>query len=422
MKNLKTKKFWAFGAALIALAPLASCSNEEAVTAPEPYVDPAPEGYQTIQIEIPGYAEQIGSRAQMDVNGTEGNISELWLIAFPVENESGQSTGQFFIQDLQQSGTLEGNSTQWKQPGTATVQLKLGTYNIYVLANINDYISVSTNKISGTNITSSTRSKVENLTLNFSDFSGNQIIPKDKLPMVCNYTDIQRATGSSTTPQAITSGKFVVDGTTGTKLYAPMSLLCAKVRYTVLFELAQSSFFSASGVDFTGAKIYNVATKETWPTASTLTVDDYNTEATAINLGRYTWDSSTDDLVKSYKDISDVSANNGAPANLTVTSTDWNSDADTQRVWQGIVYVLENKSGSSKTTAIQMQAASGSNIKIDDITAANPKGVFTFSDIACGNFYDVVAELKTPETLNFDVNVYVQVNPWTYVPSPVLPW
>lgn len=423
MKNLKTKKFWALGAALIALAPLASCSNEEAVTAPDPYVDPAPEGYATVNIVIPNMV--VGSRADGtgDVFATdaEATISneDLWLCAF-----SAGGAAETKMVKLSGSPVGHTSATDYKEY-SSQVQLREGEYHMYVIANVNEYIT--TNKITEN---TTDESYLKEMLLNFSSLSTNKGISKTNLPMACDYLEIQR--GPSATKSKVPDGKFTVKKNEDNTLWADMDLLCAKVRFTVLFDMndnkfSAENFQSPATVDYTdNATGSNIRSKTYWDTDED---DDYDGAEPSdlqnnISLAMYKADLSTDTqgtLFSQYENLKADTPAANKPADFTAagSTANWNNDTDKKRAWQGIVYLPENM--SQKKTTIKLNPKDGANIGIKNNSGADI-GIFTLDELERGNYYDVVAKLISPNTYYVNVSVYVRVKPWVYVPSAAVPW
>ena len=428
MKNLKSLKFMALGLGIFALAPLASCSNEDNVKAPESYVDPAPEGYATVNIVIPNMLDNSSRAGSVNVTDAEASINndDLWLCAFATSDTDNTAATQVIqlTSSNRDGSTVIGkdkdNSNDW---GKYIVQLKEGTYRIYVVANVNEYL---TTKISSSTTTEST---VTDMLLNFGTILSTTSATKNKgieethLPMACMNTEIKK--GTATTP--VSEGKFVVAKSateSDNNIYAELTLLCAKVRYTVLFDVETAeNFTSQAGIDYGSADAKSVRQQTYFDFSKDASAEATNKsylDLPGIQLNKYDMSvSGQADLFASYKSLD---GNATAPlANFSTTKTSWddtNADNDKKRAWQGIVYLPENKETSTNKTYIKLNPATGANISLE-----TGKGEFTFSEgLVRGNYYDIVANLITPNTYFVTVNVYVKVKPWIYNPSAVVNW
>lgn len=408
MKNLKFKKFWAIGAAMLVLAPLASCSNEEAVEDPDPIV----QDENTLTIIIPQMvAAPAESRVEASVSNDEAKISELYVVAY--DYNGGDESTPVIFQDIKASKDASQNGGVASPDYTGFTDyakykltgVKAGDYLIYVVANMTTYSSLSKE---------TTKQQMADLILNFRDVASAKCIAGNNIPMVCMPKEIKK---NSTEFNDATNGKFTFSEDNNT-LYADLTMLCAKVRYTVLFDKTDdpnNKFYYIKDVDFTNVVLSNVKNQTYLSADKTETV---TTESGTISLGqpqRYKKDSTN---WNSYWNLT-----NGAstvPDNFGATyetgSFDDNEDTgDKQRAWQGIVYIPENKETSSENqTTFTFTPTIGS-----DINASNCK--FT-RDFQRGNFYDVVAKLQSTSGLFFDVAVYVKVKPWTYTTSGVTTW
>lgn len=403
----KTFKFWAYGAAMLALAPLASCSNEEAVSLPE--FPTAPEGYSNIVLSIDGLT---GTRAdEKTAPVTETTIKDLWFCAFPTDDSP---TAEKLVVNL--FGTTDADfqspiPTSWDK--YKSVQLKNGKYHVYVLANVNDYLTTAISP-------SSSESDITGIELKFANSSDNGLVEAlnapvatQYLPMLCKNTEMQTSPTTQTSPATtLSDGVLTVSG--DIYLYANLTLLVSKVRYTILFDLDTYSkeIYDATDVDFTQTNVANNVRKTTKYTAENPTASTFYLNNVSIPLDKRAYP--TTDLGK----YTSITSQDTPPADLGTTNV-WTEAATThQRAWQGMVYLPENA----------VESNSGQTLKTQFVFTPNPganlkSGVHNFDlKLERGHFYDVVMQLTKEGQSKYDVRVYAKVKPWVYDPSIVDTW
>lgn len=427
MNNLKTVKFWALGAALLALSPLASCSSESDndLTTPEE-VKINPDGTIPVTLSIP--ISEFTTRATEAATNDEAKVTDLWLCAFPKSKGDNEYEGQKFIQNLITSDSPvikheDKNSYEdTDYTNDFTVNLRPGKYKFYVLANFtgNNYVSP------GSITSASEAASIEALVINFEghfDTSGKGL---SSIPMACLHSDIKEAPNGPA-KGSDENNEIEIGYNKSNKIYAGMSMLCAKVRYTILFDHTDfSNKFTTvdSHVDYTSITGSNVR-KQTY-----LSIGNENTKTYEDNLGltfsKYTEPSEEsakstfNNLFSGFKSLSDTPT---TPALADFSSIEaakvmGSFSNEEKRVWQGTVYLPENRVSESYTkitftpdTGIGEQKEDGSK----DI------GYFQ-QEFLRGNYYDVVAKVVSPSEYYYDVTVYVKVNPWTYHSSAAIEW
>lgn len=406
-KTFRTANYLALGAFLLTLAPLASCSNEEAVE-PAPEVTPArplAPGEETIvEISIPGLTDSA-TRATVDASDTEATINSLYFFAFPTTGSSGELVAVNLKEKTPGSVGTSSYGTGY------SVTMKAGKYNVYVVANLNNYL---TEAIS----TSTPKATLDALVLNFSNLKNDKGIKSNDIPMACKPGNIKYQVGDSGSPAEVVGDEFELSSS-NTKLYADLTMLCAKVRYTILFDLTDysSDVHYATGVTFTSKQASNVQKEAGWIADATSSIE----EAFDIPFGDKIYPDSDTDLYKYIKDPNNenttgIDKQNTPPADLAnfangVTLTD-NEDTK-KRAWQGTIYIPEN---ATDTEASQTTFTFTAN------PDGNFKGGAFKGKFERGNFYDFVAKITQAKVEFSDVNVYVKVNPWTYKPQEIAEW
>lgn len=333
------------------------------------------------------------TRAANDISEKEGQINDLWIYVFKkngsentyslVAEESGKDIAKNFSSNLSQT------YQDYK------LNLTDGTYKIYLLGNVTEYSNEA--ELKGLN----TISAIENLQLSFTG-----ALSGEKLPMAC--LSAINTTGNF----SATDNSEVTINSDSKTIYADMSFLCSKVRYTILFDNTQGSGSSAGisasfgdkVVDFnSNVEIKNIADKEKVGTNV-----DFDTNTGNASL-----------YPRVYGDTGSEAAD------LTGDRTDW---TENKRAWQGIVYLPENNKSNEadKTTLTFTGKCLASN-------AANAEALYSISHeialvpehssctdsnksgnhgIKRGRLYDLTFKVASYEGLD----VTITESDWTPVP------
>lgn len=317
---------------------------------------------------------------------SEGGIDNLWFFAYPIE-EDGKLKGEKKITSLSGHVSLNITTAPEGYKGYTVGQFKTGKYHIYLLANFERYLDPNT--------LSADLSEVDlrKLVLNFST---NKKLEKGHLPMYCLNTEIKNdAIGEAVDSK---NGVFEinVDENNETKgapsIYADLTFLCSKVRYTVLFDKTEKGFSNQfeNLVDLTGSdvKAQNLSSEIALTSEGTVTNTSSWYETSKLSKVVYPEENSL------YFNIKTANAES-APANLSElsgTTSTWRNT--NQRAWQGVVYLPENLSDNP------------SNITISNVSNVElPENLeFPAIQMERGKMYDFVAKLKKTD-IEFDLNV-----------------
>ena len=308
------------------------------------------------------------SRAEekdMDTKAKEGDIHSLWLLAYNTDNSDYN-----VIRQLQSSGQLTHEYSEYR------IEFKPGKYRIYVVANLDKYI---TGEISA----STEESYLEKLILNFSpDKLPNTT---DGLPMACLPAQVDGAD---------TNGCITVEAGTTKTIQTDLTFLCAKVRYTILFDNSEGGFsreaFGSSTVTFNTASLTGVR-KETPLTDAVNALD-----------GAFEVDLNDPKVINDSKDLNDL-----ADPGFTPSAT------GAQRAWQGTMYLPENLLTGARTI-LHLGATldgNGANLSYtvklpkNDNETASPKNTLTR-----GHFYDLVGRVTT---IGDQIDITASVADWT---------
>lgn len=155
-----------------------------------------------------------------DATSDEAKVTSLWLLAYPVVDSEGETLVQ----------KLNTNTDQLTHDyKDYSVEIKLGTYHMYVVANVPEINYQTTAKYSD-------EDELKALLLKYKDEANNSIVlpsastSGNGLPMVCEYQNIKTtADGDDVGTDGITIDK-------ATTVYANLTFACVKVRYTLVFD------------------------------------------------------------------------------------------------------------------------------------------------------------------------------------------
>ena len=302
----------------------------------------------------------------LDVELGEGSIKTLWLLAYNTDNRDYN-----VIRQLQSSGQLTHEYSEYR------IEFKPGKYRIYVVANLDQYIA--------TNISASTEeSYLENLILNFSpDKPPNTA---DGLPMACLPAEVD---GTDT------DGIITVEAGKTKEILTDLTFLCAKVRYTILFDNSDGGFsreaFGASTVTFNSASLTGVIPST--PLTGAVNTPDGAFEVDPIDLK----------AVNDSKDLNDL-----ADPGFTPSAT------GAQRAWQGTMYLPENLLPGARTV-LHLGATldgNGANlsytVKLPNNVGAS--GSSPENTLTRGHFYDLVGRVTT---VGDQIDITASVADWT---------
>ncbi|MCH5239662.1 MAG: hypothetical protein J1F38_05520 [Muribaculaceae bacterium] len=451
---------------LLMVPVLAGCRNSDNES-PDFKV---PEGMTQLTLLLPDYqtgAAQFGTRAFDPLE--EGYMSNLYVIAIKyadldddgnVIKEYQMNEGVVYTYALNPVG--EKFKYGQNDYHIFNVALYPGKYKFAVLANVDLYLWRA-KKISDFRLEQDLR----DIVLYFSE--DTPLVPYH-LPMVCLPEEIKYSVenDSGEYPEA----KLVDQNTPlvtlekgkSTHIFADMNFLCAKVRYTILFDKTPNGISEAFGNSWirfnvddrlkpiatnirSWTKILDPATKgdkvlieNDFILSSDISSadDEEKTDGATgasysanrgwwnMSIDRYKWSEEGENYPKGPK--SELTPWDGS-------LDDWIESK--QKVWQGIVYLPENLyNGKSKTTRLEFPYHTRLNSleETPEVLADNPKVIYLFgNDVeskfeglngedysdAQGSyigldrdyFYDVVAKVTNPDG-NMAVQVFVSIIPW----------
>ena len=325
MKNSAKNIF----AGIVCALSLAACSDEIG------FRDSDPTEREGIVLKIPVISQEDFSTGTRALSEGEGVVKDLHLYVFQLQDGQSESDDSKYSIVDEYKGTditnLTSLSTAYQE---ITLNLGPGTYRIYLLGNVANYLKSSGTDYNFAGLT--TISAIKSLDIPFTE----AITLEKGLPMVC-MSSIQK----STTDPAVSVGDNESVSITanevneGTNLYCDMSFICSKVRYTILFDNTQGSEGIQAGVsaafgkhvaDFSGVSITKVAPHTNLATEATSFTTDLKTLSGSLTQYAYPDEAGYPSITSS---------------DLTTAASDANKCA-----WQGVAYLPENNVTDSKTT------------------------------------------------------------------------
>lgn len=325
-----------------------------------------PENFTGMVLTVPTskcFSDGKGTRATDADRSKEGWLTNLYLIAIADGIGEEESNG-FNVIELNTSGT----NPQVNEGETLFyVNLYPGhSYRFYLLANFDRYLSRFESVSDATN-----EKEVKNTILNFS--STRQLEPAH-LPMACMPADFY-CTGDPRFQGGVLTIPEKVDNTTSidpVHIYADLKFLCAKVRYTILYNNQVGGFSEMFG---NNSIRFVVNQNNAYPTASYIrrqtrlfldqssekydvenfyiTDDDTNTGNITtwnLTLSRYQFPVKKDASGNELKDAKGNPVyNEDYPLSANDMLEEWPNDRNLntwkeahQRAWQGVIYLPEN--------------------------------------------------------------------------------
>lgn len=341
-------------AAVALLSGMASCTDDTDM--PRAIDD----GTTSITLRIPNpesAAEFARSRAatgdpdpSQNAEEGEGAIKSLWLLAYPTDGT------ESVVRKLLSSGQVTNEYSDYK------ITIKPGNYRLYVVANLDSYIDDPISATTG-------EEELKSLVLNFSSDKLPNLT--DGLPMACLPSEIDEAGDNGTV--AIAPGHNVT-------VHADMTFLCAKVRYTIMFDNSADGFsrpaFGDNTVTISDGSFSGVI-------ASTSL-----TPATTTTEGAFEID----------------------PAPLVAGETTGNT-----RSWQGTVYLPENLLSGKDRTLLHLDATLDINDTPLSYTIPLPspgadKETAEAKTLKRGHYYDLTGRITT---LGDKLDLTAEVKDWT---------
>lgn len=329
----------------------------------------------------------------------EAAINTLWFFAYPVTESGTEDTNrQVIVVALDPENPTEPGTTVFNYSRYDVGGFEAGGYHIYVLANMEDYTAIDADDVTA----DFPEEDLRNLVLNFNT---TKYLEYGNLPMACLNTEMQYGVQGAPTNKVGDNGIFNVSKNQN-EVFADLTFLCAKVRYTILYDHTDfsSQFSSNSDIDITGAKAYKVReefalTGEGTASNDFIDQDDNGFSGFLRNHTKTEYPGIGSSFLKEDR------SEEGFVADLEAASAHESAD---KRAWQGTIYLPANDlNGETSTTHLKF-TATGKGISSEG---------YKFSSISKdgklnkGEFYDLVARLTNPD--NVDLTTNLTVSPWT---------
>lgn len=336
-------------------------------------------------------------------DASEAKINSLWFFAYPVKKEGvdyeADTKRQSIITVLDETQKTETNTFSYT--GYEIENFQEGDYRIYVLANVADYLpSESELLISGSLNTDIDEETLRKTILNFTT---EKYLESGNLPMACLNTEIKDKENSASGVGEEGIFTFKKDSK---EVWADLIFLCAKVRYTILFDNTADGFskeFSKADVEVASPSVANVKQKYALTEdgeAGTETIQDFNKFAREHSRVEYPGEDS-----QFLKEDGPEESDTYYEADLRALEEEGSWVSDNQRAWQGTFYFPVNS--TTDRTKLTFKAT-GTGVSADGYNIVLPSESGTLEK---GQFYDVQARFVNSNTTQLDVKVAVKE--WT---------
>lgn len=470
----------------LSLLGLWSCSDDKNET---PEINPGNQGKVTVRFCIPSAGPSFinsSTRAEEDegesvdntgtvIDGSnsyltngEGRLSNLYLVSVQVTNyEEGvgyTDTEKVVVTPL----NVYADEGKIEKYDYYDVNLYPGHYRFYLFANTDLYVDRNIYN-AGEIFTEETVKQI------YLDYVANTPIRKGHIPMACLPKQIKYDIGNNhfttlvplTKPDGVNNDISYTVNITPTDtpvIYADMTFLCAKVRYTILFDATLPTESNpnggiSSGFGNNSIRFYVDDSSSTTPTAEKLkkrTYIDLESDESDSNFVDGSWNLQLNRYV--WPEIGDKYPQYPAQELTPWTKTLDEWKANRQRAWQGIVYLPENDTQNLDHTVLKFPyimdkyATGEEEYKDGDFNLKNHKDIILFGGtnkeqhfasngydsnsnyesydpnndwqqnlqhvsnpnhgIKRGYFYDVVARCKNPDEWDLKVIIYGRVEDW----------
>ncbi len=391
-----------------ALLLLAACTDDADV-----YNTPAPsEGNLCVYVPVTREGDEVTSSLDpsnptYNASVEECNINDLHLYAFPVDGN-----GTFLSQELP---SPEASNMLNEKVASYKLQIKPGTYRVYVVANMNDVLDVNS-------IT--TEDDLKKVVLGYTPVSKPGMPVADNIPMI--YEPDTKAADGSTVDGTITIKNT---DTTPQTVMANLKFTCVKVCLNLIYNPEDPDMNAA--LKSNGLQITEIMGKRLSPQTSLLWD------------GKFTNRNVSDDYAKGIEPKlydATASTSNGAyytswtetPANANVNNEDIITvagegvakPADSKQKWlfRATYYLPERYvAQASQQSALKVDGAVGGsaiansyNINLGHKDETSTTEVPTFPR---GTYYEIVGRIKSLG--NIDLDCVVSVEDWEMAPIDV---
>lgn len=167
-----------------------------------------------------------------DASDIENTFNNIYLLAANVADADGNSiTGDDNFKIYTLTNKESSLTSKYRKYG---ISFTPGKYRFYVVVNLDDYLE------NGESV--ATFFKSESQLQSFLDnFNPTHPLNINNLPMACYATEVERDNNT------ITSGVITISSNSTNEITAPLTFLCAKVRYTILFDATKDGISKGFG-------------------------------------------------------------------------------------------------------------------------------------------------------------------------------
>lgn len=392
-----------------ALLLLAACTDDADV-----YNTPAPsEGNLCVYVPVTREGDEVTSSLDpsnptYNASVEECNINDLHLYAFPVDGN-----GTFLSQELP---SPEASNMLNEKVASYKLQIKPGTYRVYVVANMKDVLDVN-------NIT--TEDDLKKVVLGYTPVSKPGMPVANNIPMI--YEPDTKAADGTTTDGTITIKNT---DTTPKTVMANLRFTCVKVCLNLIYNPEDADMDAA--LKSNGLQITDIMGKRLSPQTSLLwdgkfinpnVSDDY---AKGIEPKLY-------DAVASTGNGSYYTSWTETPANANVNNEDIITvegegvakPADSKKKWlfRATYYLPERYvAKASQQSALKVDGAVGGSAIANsyNINLGHRKDETSTTEVPTfprGTYYEIVGRIKSLG--NIDLDCVVSVEDWEMAPIDV---
>ena len=392
-----------------ALLLLAACTDDADV-----YNTPAPsEGNLCVYVPVTREGDEVTSSLDpsnptYNASVEECNINDLHLYAFPVDGN-----GTFLSQELP---SPEASNMLNEKVASYKLQIKPGTYRVYVVANMNDVLDVNS-------IT--TEDDLKKVVLGYTPVSKPGMPVADNIPMI--YEPDTKAADGTTVDGTITIKNT---DTTPQTVMANLRFTCVKVCLNLIYNPEDADMDAA--LKSNGLQITDIIGKQLSPQTSLLWD------------GNFTNPDVSDDYAKGIEPkLYDATASTGngsyytswteTPANANVNNEDIITvegegvakPADSKKKWlfRATYYLPERYvAQASQQSALKVDGAVGGSAIANsyNINLGHRKDETSTTEVPTfprGTYYEIVGRIKSLG--NIDLDCVVGVKDWQMAPIDV---
>lgn len=329
-------------------------------------------------------AEDAVDQKTSEALEAEAAIDNLYLIAIDEEGE----VKPYNLKDYNSASNLS------TSPGTTddsytkyvVTDIERGKYKFYVLGNLDNYLGDG-NNVSKLN----SETAIKEAVLDFTGTNnGTPIIP-GQLPMACMKLKLN-------SPSAEPQEEIDLGSKGNAKLYADMQFLCAKVRYTILFDESQSEF-EGSVIDFDASPLaHNIRTTTRLVYDSAKDKEEFFEDPLALPFAKTKYPKE-----EGYPVYDDETGK--VSDNLEVLKQ--NEEWEGKRAWQGIAYLPENLKGDDDISYITFTGVTDKEKSFENEKTYTIELPLDKSGMERSKFIDIRAEVTsyTQPELELTVNV-----------------